>query len=177
MSSILDKKPFADLNAIFRAALDRVDPYTMIRSCLSHDGNHLTIATEERRETVDLDQFAEIIVLGFGKASARMALAVEEILRDRGSESVLRHLDEGPETPKPGDPVFDRAVNMIIGSNHLGLLAALARMRPEDAGIYLLFGASDGNDGPTDAAGGHASWEPAAGCAGCVHWTVGGASE
>ena len=395
MSSILEKKPFADLDSIYRAALERVDPDVMIRSCFSYDGRTLTVSTEEKRETLDLDEFSEVVVVGFGKASARMARAVEDVLgeripggvvavkyghteelsrielleaghpvpdeasirageallrraeaatgdtlvitlisgggsailsapatgislaeqqeatklllasgatigeintlrkhtsrvkggrlaaafaparslnlilsdvvgdpleviasgptvpdpttaadargiveryglRDRLAGSVLRHLAEGPETPKPGDAVFDAAVNIIIGSNHLGLLAAkgaaedlgyhtavvtsrlegeardvaglilniardsrergllveppgcillggettvtirgtgrggrnqemalaaLAEMRPEDAGIYLLFGASDGNDGPTDAAGGYASWE------------------
>jgi hydroxypyruvate reductase len=157
-------------------------------------------------------------------------------LRDRLPRSVLTYLEYGAETPKPGDGAFSVVSNIIVGSNHLGLaaakesarqlgydsavvtsrlegeardvarlvlgiardsqargllvqppgcillggettvtirgngtggrnqemaVAALAAMKPEDRGIYLLFGASDGNDGPTDAAGGYASWDVA----------------
>ncbi len=32
-----------------------------------------------------------------------------------------------PETPKPGDPIFDRVQNEIVGSNHLALAAAAER--------------------------------------------------
>lgn len=38
--------------------------------------------------------------------------------------AVLRHLENGSETPKPGDPIFDRIDNRIIGSNRLALEAA-----------------------------------------------------
>lgn len=45
--------------------------------------------------------------------------------------SVRRHLDQGvnkatPETPKPGDRVFDRVTNTLIGSNRQSLQAAQA---------------------------------------------------
>lgn len=44
-------------------------------------------------------------------------------------ENILKYLQAGesgdiPETPKPGDPVFDRTSNIIVGSNHLALEAA-----------------------------------------------------
>ncbi len=46
--------------------------------------------------------------------------------------SVIRHLSEGrgglrPETPRPGDPAFDRVENLIVGNNFIALQAAEAR--------------------------------------------------
>jgi hydroxypyruvate reductase len=48
--------------------------------------------------------------------------------------SVREHLDRGlageiPETPKPGDPLFSRVRNTVIGSNRLGLEAAAKAAR------------------------------------------------
>jgi len=50
-------------------------------------------------------------------------------LEDRVPPEVLRHLRKGvdgeiPETPKPGDPVFQRVYNCVVGSNELATLAA-----------------------------------------------------
>jgi glycerate 2-kinase len=395
MSNTRENTSRSHLDTIYRAALQRVNPEAMIRSCLQLSGQVLQLRTETHEERVDLSAYPRIIVLGFGKASAGMAKAVEDLLGDRviggvvavkyghtehlsrvelleaghpvpdeasiragkailswaeradadtlvitlisgggsailsapageitlgeqqevtqlllasgatiGEMNTLRkhtsrvkggrlaaaiaparslnlilsdvvgdpleviasgptvpdpttvadalatveryglgdrlpsslrsYLDTGVETPKPGDVAFSRASNIIIGSNYLGLLAAkeaaqelgydsavvtsrlegearelsrlvlgiardsrnlgllvdppgcilfggettvtirgegaggrnqemalaaLASMTERDAGIYLLFAASDGNDGPTDAAGGYASWE------------------
>ncbi len=44
---------------------------------------------------------------------------VERIIRRydlRLPESVRTHLDSVPETPKPGDPVFERVTNVLVGS-------------------------------------------------------------
>jgi hydroxypyruvate reductase len=46
----------------------------------------------------------------------------------------LRALELGaageiPETPKPGDPALERAVNLLIGTNHAALLAACHKAR------------------------------------------------
>lgn len=48
---------------------------------------------------------------------------------DRVPEPVRRHIMEGvqgqsPETPKPGDPIFQRVCNRIVGSNRQSLEAA-----------------------------------------------------
>ena len=53
-------------------------------------------------------------------------------LLDRVPSSVRRHLEAGlrgeiAETPKPGDPAFDRVVNIVIGNNQLVVDAAAAR--------------------------------------------------
>lgn len=53
---------------------------------------------------------------------------------DAAPESIRRRLEEGaagriPETPKPGDPVFRRVRNVVVGSNRLAVDAAAERAR------------------------------------------------
>lgn len=55
-------------------------------------------------------------------------------LRDRVPSSIVAHLEAGrrgevAETPKPGDPLFDRVTNLVIGNNTLVVEAAAARAR------------------------------------------------
>lgn len=49
-------------------------------------------------------------------------------------EAVRERIERGnrgeiPETPKPGDPVFERVSNVVVGSNALAVAAAAARAR------------------------------------------------
>ncbi|AGW14176.1 glycerate kinase type-2 family protein [Megalodesulfovibrio gigas] len=69
--------------AIFRAGLARVDPLAMMERLLSLSGDTLTLATETERFSLDLSRFERILVLGAGKASARMALGLERVLGNR----------------------------------------------------------------------------------------------
>ncbi len=64
---------------ILQAALEAADPRAAVRRALVRDGNHLRVGPRE----YDLDRVSRIVVVGFGKASAAMAQAVEEILGDR----------------------------------------------------------------------------------------------
>ena len=55
-------------------------------------------------------------------------------VRDQVPASVLDRLQRGlrgeiPETPKPGDRIFDRVQNVIIGNNQLVVEAAVAEAR------------------------------------------------
>jgi hydroxypyruvate reductase len=55
-------------------------------------------------------------------------------IRERLPKSVVRHIEEGasgsiPETPKPGDPVFEKTRNVIIGNNRNAILAAQDKAR------------------------------------------------
>lgn len=55
-------------------------------------------------------------------------------LRERAPLAIVEHLERGgrggvPETPKPGDPVFARVINRVIGNNALVVDAAAARAR------------------------------------------------
>ncbi|NBC28818.1 MAG: DUF4147 domain-containing protein, partial [Spirochaetes bacterium] len=83
----------SNLDVIYRAALGRVNPEAMISSCLQMDGHTLQVRTETHEEHIDLNAYSSIIVLGFGKASARMAKAVEKLLGDRvrGGVVAVKH--------------------------------------------------------------------------------------
>jgi hydroxypyruvate reductase len=55
-------------------------------------------------------------------------------LRDRAPASVRAHLEAGArgavaDTPKPGDPLFDRVRNVVVGNNGLVVDAAMAEAR------------------------------------------------
>ncbi|MFH2103514.1 MAG: glycerate kinase [Chloroflexota bacterium] len=52
--------------------------------------------------------------------------------------AVLAGLEQNPETPKPGDPVFDKSSNLIIGSNLTAAQAALRQAENEGLHPYLL---------------------------------------
>jgi glycerate 2-kinase len=88
----------AQAEAIFRAGLDRVDPLHMMQRVLSLSGDILTLTTEQESLRLDLSTFRRILVLGAGKASARMARGLESILGQRIDGGVVAvkegHLEE-----------------------------------------------------------------------------------
>jgi glycerate 2-kinase len=59
-------------------------------------------------------------------------------LRGKIPASILSVLDHSPETPKPGDPIFDKVQNVIVGSNRLAARGALAQAEMEGFHPYLL---------------------------------------
>lgn len=73
------------LRAIFSAALAAVDPYAAVRRVLELEGDTLTVA-DERYPLADIRR---IVVLGAGKAGARMAQAVEAVLGARLSSGLI----------------------------------------------------------------------------------------
>jgi glycerate 2-kinase len=75
--------------AIFRAGLDRVDPLKMMQRVLRLEGETLWCATEQESLSLDLRRFERILVLGAGKASARMALGLESVLGERIAGGVV----------------------------------------------------------------------------------------
>ena len=77
------------LKAIFQAALAAVDAYQLMMRGIRLDGSRLTVAAGNERHEVDLDGFSRILVLGAGKASARMAMALEDILGARISGGLV----------------------------------------------------------------------------------------
>jgi len=79
----------ADAEAIFRAAVDRVDPRRMIRSRVSVRAGELLVDTEAALIRKDLSDFDRVLVLGFGKAGARMALGLEDVLGDRIDDGLV----------------------------------------------------------------------------------------
>ncbi len=77
------------VDRIARAALQRVDPVRMICDCMSVQGETLTIATEVDTLSFELTDYDTILVLGTGKATASMALGVEQVLGDRISDGLI----------------------------------------------------------------------------------------
>ena len=62
-----------NLIGIFNAALAAVDPYNAVRRAVKIEGAVLHVAGA----AYDLDTFSRIVVVGAGKATARMAMAIE----------------------------------------------------------------------------------------------------
>lgn len=108
---------------IFEAGLAAVDPYRAVMAALSISDDTLQIA--DRR--YDLTEFDNIYVLGAGKATARMALAVEFLLGERivagaivvkyGHCVPLRHIKQF----EADHPVPDQAG--VVATHHILQLA------------------------------------------------------
>ncbi|GAB6035581.1 glycerate kinase [Fundidesulfovibrio butyratiphilus] len=71
------------LRQIFSAALKRVDPFDMIVDHVRMQGSTLIAEFDGERHEADLNAYDALLVLGAGKASARMAKALEFVLGDR----------------------------------------------------------------------------------------------
>ncbi len=102
-----------DLAAIFKAGLERVDPYRMLIDHVSYDGSTMTVRLDESHHSINLDSYHKVMVIGAGKATAPMALAMEKILGDRldGGLIVVKygHVEklERIETVEAAHPVPD----------------------------------------------------------------------
>ena len=74
--------PVKDMENIYRDAVREVDPAGLIQSRVMKEGRKLTIRSLDEKIEEDLSRYKQVIVLGIGKASARMASAMESILGD-----------------------------------------------------------------------------------------------
>ncbi len=102
--------------AIFRAALDAASPRAAVHRVMHCDGNRLRAQERE----YDLTRVRRMFVIGFGKASAAMAQAAEDILGDRiergwvivkyGHVAPLRKI----QLHQAGHPLLDE--NSLIGT-------------------------------------------------------------
>jgi len=96
-----ESKARAEAEAIFRAALARVEPAAMVRKAVGVEGpagaEELVVRTELDEARYPLADFDRVLVAGFGKAGASMARGLEEALGDRISGGVVvvkrGHLD------------------------------------------------------------------------------------
>jgi hydroxypyruvate reductase len=68
------------LEGLFRSALDALDPYEAIRSTVKVQNGTLRIRGAKRFRRVRLDSFAQVLVVGMGKAAGKMARALEDAL-------------------------------------------------------------------------------------------------
>jgi glycerate 2-kinase len=81
-------------------------------------------------------------------------------LRTEESKSIARLIDKGSageieETPKPGDPIFNNVVNVVIGSNRLALIAAKEQAETLGYHVKLIEGLAEGE--ATQLAAAHAA--------------------
>jgi glycerate 2-kinase len=108
-----EKKAFHDLERIFTRAVDSVNPENLIRDRLNIKGDRLTITSEDGNLDIDIRGYTRIVVIGAGKATARMAKAVEAICGDRITEGLIsvKYGHTEPlsiiETIEAGHPVPD----------------------------------------------------------------------
>ena len=73
----------SQLTEIFKTAGERVDPEKMISRVLTLQGNILKVDLPDSPFQADLGRFDKIVILGTGKATAKMALALEKVLGSR----------------------------------------------------------------------------------------------
>lgn len=71
-----------DLKNIYRNAVYEVDPAGLIQSRVKKDGRTLVIHGQGTNISEDISHYNQIIILGIGKASARMATAMESLLAE-----------------------------------------------------------------------------------------------
>jgi len=118
---------------IFTAGVDRVDPYALVCESVRLTDSHLTIGSNGHQKVFDLDDWDSLIVIGAGKATARMALAIEHICGDRisagcvvvkyGHTESLQHI----QVTEAGHPIPDE--NGVRGTREILSLCSAADSR------------------------------------------------
>jgi hydroxypyruvate reductase len=122
--------PIDDLKNIYRDGVKAVDPAGLISSCIQKDGRQLTIHGGGAEISEDLSRYRQVIVLGIGKAPARMAFAMEDVLGDElAAGFIITKYGHGRELGKiqvleAGHPVPDE--NSLKGARLLTRMAAAA---------------------------------------------------
>jgi glycerate 2-kinase len=122
--------PVKDLENIYWDAVREVDPEGLIQSRVKKDGRTLLIHGQDTKISEDLSRYKQVIVLGIGKASARMAAAMESILGDELSAGfIITKYGHGCKLRKiqvmeAGHPVPDE--NSLEGARILSQMASTA---------------------------------------------------
>ncbi len=123
---------------IFHAALATADARAAVERALQRDGNRLLVGGR----TYDLARVQRVYVIGFGKASAAMAQAVEQILGDKivgGAVSVKYEHTVALQKirlTEAGHPLPDK--NSLRGAEKI--LAVLHATTPDDLVICVISG-------------------------------------
>jgi glycerate 2-kinase len=130
---------FEQLSEIFRAGVKRVDPYDLVTGTVSLEGSSLRVKTEDINQSFDLEKTERLVVIGTGKATARMALAMEHILGSRISDGIIvvkyghTELLETIRCIEAGHPIPDE--NGVKGA---GEILALAEKITEKTLVFTL---------------------------------------
>ncbi|HEX32308.1 MAG TPA: DUF4147 domain-containing protein, partial [Candidatus Acetothermia bacterium] len=105
-----------DIDRLIHVALAAVSPEACLRRAIHLNGDVLSVAGE----SIDLSQIQRVIVVGMGKASARMAASLEMIISER--------IDEGLVVTADGYRVPTERVKVVEASHPVpderGLAAA-----------------------------------------------------
>lgn len=80
---------YNELEQIFTAGVERVNPALIFKDRIFLKQNILFIETETVKERYDLDKYSSIIVLGAGKATAKMASVLESMLGTRITKGLI----------------------------------------------------------------------------------------
>ncbi|HEX3929218.1 MAG TPA: DUF4147 domain-containing protein [Nocardioides sp.] len=99
------------------AGLRAADPAAAVRRLISREGDLLQVGSR----TFDLAAFDSVVVLGAGKATMPIAMALEELLGDR--------LDRGLVVRRPGDPGTLRRIEAVDADHPLPGAPSLAAGR------------------------------------------------
>jgi hydroxypyruvate reductase len=127
---------------IIQAALAKVNAYQAVHSHLALTGNFLSLKTGSALKKIDLRHFKKIFLFGAGKASAPMAAACEEILKNRITAGLIvtKYGHSSPlseiRTIEAGHPVPDRAG--FDGAKKM--ISRLRACRIDDLVIFLASG-------------------------------------
>ena len=122
--------PVEDLASIYWDAVRVVDPAGLIQSRVKKDGRTLIIHGQDTTISENLSRYEQVIVLGIGKASARMASAMESILGDELSKGfIITKYGHGLNLRKiqvmeAGHPIPDE--NSMEGAHILTQMASTA---------------------------------------------------
>jgi glycerate 2-kinase len=122
-----------DLETIYRDAICAVDPTSLIERLVKREGRSLIIDAQGDTLLEDLSDYDRVLVLGLGKASARMAGAMEALLGDALSEGlIITKYGHGLDLKKvrvleAGHPVPDE--NSLEGARMIVRLAQEADKR------------------------------------------------
>ncbi|MCD6353261.1 MAG: glycerate kinase [Proteobacteria bacterium] len=81
----MEKTIREDCITIFKAGIKAVDSYQAVKTHLRVEGNYLVVADQKYK----LTDFDHIYAIGAGKATASMALALEEIMGDRLNSGLI----------------------------------------------------------------------------------------
>ncbi len=133
-----------DARAIFNAGVSAVDPGHCIRQACTLENDVLNVANR----AFDLKSFDKIMVLGAGKASAAIAAALEDILKDRIDSGIII-TKYGHQVPLKKIKVFE-AGHPIPDEN--GIIAAeklLALAHTADKTTLVIFLVSGGGSALT----------------------------
>lgn len=124
------------LGELFEAALEAVDPYRAVLDALRLEGDELNVWGGWR---YDLGAFERILVVGGGKATARMAQAVEALLGERiaggvvvvktGHTAVLKIIEQveaaHPVPDADGEAGARRILDLVQGADVKTLVLCL----------------------------------------------------